>query len=60
VTVDYDTLKDGTVTLRERDSMLQVRVPLEEVPGLLRKLTDMQVSWADVQGKYPQQAAPAE
>jgi glycyl-tRNA synthetase len=27
VTVDYDTLADGTVTVRERDSMRQERVP---------------------------------
>ena len=27
VTVDYDTLTDGTVTVRERDSMRQERVP---------------------------------
>ncbi len=26
ITVDYDTMKDGTVTLRERDSMAQIRV----------------------------------
>ena len=26
VTIDYDTMKDGTVTVRERDSMKQVRV----------------------------------
>jgi glycyl-tRNA synthetase len=27
VTVDYDTHNDGTVTVRERDSMRQERVP---------------------------------
>jgi glycyl-tRNA synthetase len=26
ITVDYDTLEDGTVTLRDRDSMRQVRL----------------------------------
>ncbi|HEX6881966.1 MAG TPA: glycine--tRNA ligase, partial [Planctomycetota bacterium] len=35
VTVDGDTLKDGTVTVRERDSMLQERVPMREVPARL-------------------------
>jgi glycyl-tRNA synthetase len=32
VTVDYDTLKDGTVTVRDRDSWRQVRSPLKELP----------------------------
>ncbi len=31
VTVDYDTKEDGTVTVRFRDSMEQVRVPREEL-----------------------------
>lgn len=31
LTVDYDTLKDGTVTLRERDSMAQERLTIDEV-----------------------------
>lgn len=26
ITIDFDTLKDNTVTLRERDTMTQVRV----------------------------------
>ncbi len=35
VTVDFQTLEDGTVTLRDRDSMQQVRI---SVPDLLAKL----------------------
>jgi glycyl-tRNA synthetase len=31
VTVDYETLEDGTVTVRERDSMEQERVNLENL-----------------------------
>jgi glycyl-tRNA synthetase len=31
VTVDFDTLEDGCVTVRERDSMEQVRVSVEEL-----------------------------
>ena len=29
VTVDFETLEEGTVTIRERDTMEQIRVPLE-------------------------------
>src|SRR5438105_15629950 len=36
VTIDGDTLKDQTVTIRERDTMKQERVALEQVPNYLR------------------------
>ena len=39
VTVDFDTIeKDDTVTVRDRDSMAQVRVPAAELAGLLSEL----------------------
>jgi len=31
ITVDYQTLEDGTVTVRDRDSMEQVRIKIEEL-----------------------------
>ena len=31
VTVDFDTMTDGTVTLRDRDSMEQIRIPMDDV-----------------------------
>ena len=31
VTVDFDTLEDGAVTVRERDTMAQVRIPIENL-----------------------------
>ncbi len=40
ITVDYDTKEDNTVTLRDRDSMRQVRVPVEGIDGLMRSLVD--------------------
>jgi len=36
VTIDYDTMEDGTVTLRLRDSMEQVRVPVGELAERIR------------------------
>ena len=39
VTVDYDTLKDNTVTLRFRDSMQQVRVPISNLVSEIKKAT---------------------
>ncbi len=37
VTVDFDTLEDQAVTIRERDTMEQVRVPLAEAGAALRR-----------------------
>ena len=38
VTLDYDTLKDGTATVRDRDTRSQERVPLEELGARLAAL----------------------
>jgi len=35
VTIDFDTLEDGQVTIRDRDTMEQVRIPIEEVDKYL-------------------------
>ncbi len=35
VTVDFDTLDDQAVTVRERDTMAQERIPLEKLEGYL-------------------------
>ena len=31
ITVDYQTLEDGTVTIRDRDTMKQVRAPISDI-----------------------------
>jgi glycyl-tRNA synthetase len=36
ITVDHQSLEDQTVTLRDRDSMLQQRVALADLPALLK------------------------
>ena len=38
VTFDFDSLEDRAVTVRERDSMEQERVPIDEVVDHLREL----------------------
>lgn len=54
ITVDFDTIKEPhTVTLRERDSMGQVRLPLTDVPAVVRDLSNSKISWKDVEAKYP-------
>lgn len=37
VTVDFDTLEDNTVTVRDRDSMEQIRLPIDEVAAHIEK-----------------------
>ncbi len=37
ITIDYDTLTDGTVTIRDRDSWQQVRSQIKDLPELLHK-----------------------
>jgi len=36
ITVDHDTMRDGTVTLRERDAMTQIRIPADRLVEELR------------------------
>ena len=36
VTIDFDTLEDGTVTVRDRDSMKQVRVKIEDIEDVYK------------------------
>jgi glycyl-tRNA synthetase len=40
VTIDFDTLNDRAVTIRERDGMTQVRVPIEGLEHALRDQLD--------------------
>jgi glycyl-tRNA synthetase len=41
VTIDFETLENNTVTIRERDSMTQVRVPVSEVASIVGERVDM-------------------
>ncbi len=41
ITIDHQTLSDSTVTMRERDSMLQERVDVAAVLGLVQKRCEM-------------------
>jgi glycyl-tRNA synthetase len=38
--VDHDTLQDGCVTVRYRDTMAQDRIKIEDLHELIRKATD--------------------
>ncbi len=37
ITIDYDTLSDNTVTIRDRDTMEQIRLPIGELEAYIAK-----------------------
>lgn len=45
ITIDYDSLKDADVTIRDRDSSEQTRVKISELKELLRKLLKKEISF---------------
>jgi glycyl-tRNA synthetase len=48
ITVDYDTLKGDTITIRDRDSWKQVRSPINALPELLHKYFRWKISFEDL------------
>lgn len=52
ITVDFDTLKDDTVTVRDLDSMKQVRMHSDDVAQTLLDLTSRKTKWSDIVEKY--------
>ncbi|KAJ1608133.1 glycyl-tRNA synthetase [Cryptosporidium canis] len=53
VTIDFQSVKDDTVTLRERDSMKQVRIPSGDVAGVILKIITQKITWNNVLEDYP-------
>lgn len=47
ITVDFDTVEDGSVTLRERDSTKQMRGSLEDVVEAVINITYKGISWEE-------------
>ena len=48
ITVDYDTLNDKTVTIRDRDTWKQVRNRIEELPELLHKYFRWKINFEEL------------
>ncbi|KAL3964432.1 hypothetical protein ACCO45_001436 [Purpureocillium lilacinum] len=53
VTVDFQTLQDGTVTLRDRDSTTQVRADEETIVNAIKSLVDGTKSWENITAELP-------
>eukprot|EP00049_Salpingoeca_infusionum_P017633 m.353800 g.353800 ORF g.353800 m.353800 type:complete len:667 (-) comp16836_c0_seq1:181-2181(-) len=52
ITVDFDTLKDRTVTLRDRNSMQQIRLSMDEVASVVSDLSQGFLTWEAALAKY--------
>lgn len=52
VTIDFDTVKDRVITLRERDSTSQVRIPMSAIGAEVRALVLGKASWQDMLSRY--------
>ncbi|WP_114576856.1 glycine--tRNA ligase [Saliphagus sp. LR7] len=50
VTVDYESREDSAVTLRERDSTDQVRLPIDDLPGTLSALREGDLEFGELSG----------
>ena len=53
ITIDDVTVKDNTVTLREIETMKQLRVPIDEVGQVIRNVCNRVSKWEDIVAKYP-------
>jgi glycyl-tRNA synthetase len=54
ITVDFDSVKFGTFTLRDRDSTKQVRAGEEDLIVAVQNLVDVRESWLDVFKRLPE------
>ena len=48
ITVDFDSLKDKSVTIRDRNTTKQVRIKIAELKDILRKLIDKEIEFKDL------------
>lgn len=54
ITIDFESLKmPNTVTLRERDTKEQLRVPMNNISQIIRDLSNGKISWQTLCEKYP-------
>lgn len=53
ITVDFETVKNQTVTLRERDSTKQVRATIDEAVDAVKQIVSGKSTWADIASKFP-------
>ena len=57
VTVDFGGAEDGCVTLRERDSTAQLRLPPREAAAAVRELCAGAAAWDTLAARWPAESA---
>ena len=60
ITLDGDTVKDGSVTLRERDSTRQIRLSIKDAIKEIKHMIHEEETWETVSQRYPSVQAPDE
>lgn len=53
ITIDFQTVQDGTVTLRDRDSTSQVRADQEKIIDAIKSLVEGEKSWSRIEAELP-------
>ena len=53
ITVDFQSVKDNTFTLRDRDTTKQVRSDEDIICDAIKSLVEGQKTWLDVQNELP-------
>ena len=53
ITIDFQTVKDDTITLRDRDSTTQVRASEDDIIAAIKNLVDGEETWEDIQKRLP-------
>ncbi|KAI9886522.1 MAG: Glycine--tRNA ligase 1, mitochondrial [Watsoniomyces obsoletus] len=54
ITVDFQSVQDGSITLRDRDSTKQVRAGEDDILGAVQSLIDGSEAWSDVMKRLPE------
>lgn len=50
ITIDFDSIKDGSITLRDRDTTKQVRGSLPDIVKAIKEMTYNDVAWSEGTG----------
>lgn len=53
ITVDFQTVQDKTVTLRDRDSTKQVRAEIDSILAAIRSVVEGNKVWKDIEAELP-------
>jgi len=53
ITIDFQTVKDNTITLRDRDSTKQVRASEDQILAAVQSLVEGDKEWKDIEKELP-------